>query len=196
MAWACCVVSRGSGTTLIGGPLARNAVCSLQAPLLIPMGPTSTSAPSAVDKAAQTWGAWNVLSFRAGTGLSRWSGRTQTPIVHGEREQQSTNLVGTQLLPTLPSVSYFSPGCRLSSLSSPTLFAPLPPSPPTLPRALGSCQRHTSMSPIPPEVVFDIQNIHTALTYPVPDQEALVNIIGMFRTSDLDTFVIDAFNRV
>ncbi|KAF9356165.1 hypothetical protein BGX34_010078 [Mortierella sp. NVP85] len=31
---------------------------------------------------------------------------------------------------------------------------------------------------IPPEVAFDIQNIHTALTYPVPDQEALVNTIG------------------
>ncbi|KAF9996984.1 hypothetical protein BGZ65_007428, partial [Modicella reniformis] len=34
------------------------------------------------------------------------------------------------------------------------------------------------MSPIPPEIAYDIQNIHTALTYPMPDQEALVNIIG------------------
>ncbi|KAF9896555.1 hypothetical protein BX616_007231, partial [Lobosporangium transversale] len=34
------------------------------------------------------------------------------------------------------------------------------------------------MAPVPPEVVYDVQNIHTALTYAVPDQEALVNIIG------------------
>ncbi|KAF9186775.1 hypothetical protein BGZ51_000851 [Haplosporangium sp. Z 767] len=34
------------------------------------------------------------------------------------------------------------------------------------------------MSPIPPEISYDLQNIHTALTYAVPDQEALVNIIG------------------
>ncbi|KAI1320952.1 hypothetical protein EDD11_009275 [Mortierella claussenii] len=31
---------------------------------------------------------------------------------------------------------------------------------------------------VPPEVTYDVQNIHTALTYAVPDQEALVNIIG------------------
>lgn len=31
---------------------------------------------------------------------------------------------------------------------------------------------------IPPELTFDLQNIHTALGYAVPDQEALVNIIG------------------
>ncbi|KAG0244380.1 hypothetical protein B0O80DRAFT_448950 [Mortierella sp. GBAus27b] len=35
------------------------------------------------------------------------------------------------------------------------------------------------MAPIiPPEIAFDIQNIHTALNYPVPDQETLVNTIG------------------
>ncbi|KAF9125196.1 hypothetical protein BGX30_000576 [Mortierella sp. GBA39] len=31
---------------------------------------------------------------------------------------------------------------------------------------------------IPPELTFDLQNIHTALGYAVADQEALVNIIG------------------
>ncbi|KAF9910742.1 hypothetical protein EC991_005727 [Linnemannia zychae] len=31
---------------------------------------------------------------------------------------------------------------------------------------------------IPPELTFDLQNIHTAIGYAVPDQEALVNIIG------------------
>ncbi|KAI8598044.1 hypothetical protein EDD21DRAFT_383752 [Dissophora ornata] len=35
------------------------------------------------------------------------------------------------------------------------------------------------MAPIvPPEVTYDIENIHTALSYAVPDEEALVNIIG------------------
>ncbi|KAG0262407.1 hypothetical protein BG011_010204 [Mortierella polycephala] len=34
------------------------------------------------------------------------------------------------------------------------------------------------MAPVPPEITHDVQNIHTALTYAVPDQEALVNIIG------------------
>ncbi|KAG0365567.1 hypothetical protein BGZ54_006402 [Gamsiella multidivaricata] len=31
---------------------------------------------------------------------------------------------------------------------------------------------------VPPAVIFDLQNVHTALSAPVPDQEALVNIIG------------------
>lgn len=31
-----------------------------------------------------------------------------------------------------------------------------------------------------PELTFDLQNIHTAIGYAVPDQEALVNIIGAF----------------
>ncbi|KAF9104389.1 hypothetical protein BGX27_010113 [Mortierella sp. AM989] len=35
------------------------------------------------------------------------------------------------------------------------------------------------MAPVvPPEITYDIQNIHTALTYAVPDVEALVGIIG------------------
>ncbi|KAF9990414.1 hypothetical protein BGZ75_001896 [Mortierella antarctica] len=31
---------------------------------------------------------------------------------------------------------------------------------------------------VPPEITYDVNNIHTALNYTVPDQEALVNIVG------------------
>ncbi|KAG0203239.1 hypothetical protein BGX28_004421 [Mortierella sp. GBA30] len=31
---------------------------------------------------------------------------------------------------------------------------------------------------VPPEVIYDVNNIHTALSLTVPDQEALVNVIG------------------
>jgi len=37
----------------------------------------------------------------------------------------------------------------------------------------------TIMTPtVPPEVAYDVQNIHSALESTVPDQQALVNIIG------------------
>ncbi|KAF9432352.1 hypothetical protein BGZ76_010933 [Entomortierella beljakovae] len=34
------------------------------------------------------------------------------------------------------------------------------------------------MSPIPAEITYDVQNIHTAITYAVPDIDALVGIVG------------------